>query len=223
MNPFTHFNFAASARSVVFVLCALLSALVIADHPPGHEHKLAGAAKSASVSAGWTIAAGASRLNFVSVKNNAVAEVHRFTGLTGEVSADGSANLQIALASVDTGIAIRDERMRSVLFDTAKFPHATARLKFDPAPVRALAVGESLVITTPVKLGLHGASAELTAKLRVTHLAGGHWLVATEQPIIVDGKAVGLGEGVEALRQLANLQGIATGVPVSLVLMLDGN
>ncbi len=217
MNPFSQTNVSILVRGVALALCASLAGVTMADHPSGHEPKSAGTAV-----AGWTIAGGASRLTFVSVKNNAVAEVHRFTGLMGEVSADGSANLQIALDSVDTGIAIRDERMRSALFDTAKFPQASAQFKFDPAPVQALAVGESLVLATPVTLDLHGVSAQLAATLRITHLADGHWLVATEQPVIVDGKAFGLGDGIEALRKLANLQGIATAVPVSLVLTLAG-
>lgn len=199
-------------------LALLLAAPAMAHHAPGHGDGTTGTSSGA-----WTVVGEASRLTVVSVKNNAVAEVHRFTGISGSVGADGSAQLRIALDSVDSGIPVRDQRLRELLFDTAKFPEAHARLRLDPAPVRELAVGASLELSAPVALELRGVPREVAATLRITRLANDHWLVVTEQPVVVDAVAFGLNDGIAALREVAGLHDIATALPVSLVLVLDGD
>ncbi len=73
--------------------------------------------------AGWTLDNTDSRLSFVTVKAQNVAEVHSFTQLSGEVDSTGIATVTIQLASVDTLIEIRDERMREVLFQTDIFSY----------------------------------------------------------------------------------------------------
>lgn len=65
-------------------------------------------------------------LNFVSIKKVHVVETHRFESLSGAITDTGVATLVIDLNSVNTGIDIRNERMRNLLFETATFPQATA-------------------------------------------------------------------------------------------------
>ena len=69
--------------------------------------------------ADWTLDNAGSRLSFVSIKATNVAEVHTFDALSGSVGGDGHARVVIQLASVNTLIPIRDERMREMLFQTA--------------------------------------------------------------------------------------------------------
>ncbi len=61
----------------------------------------------------WHIDNAQSRFSFISIKAGDVAEIHRFTEIGGTIGDDGSVNIVIELASVDTLIPIRDERMRS--------------------------------------------------------------------------------------------------------------
>ncbi len=170
---------------------------------------------------GWTLAATDSRLAFVSIKNDAVGEVHRFPALGGTVDASGRLALEIALDAVETGVPIRNERMRTMLFDTAAHPTAKVSAQVDAAAVRALPVGASLSVATPVTLSLHGLSGELPGEFRITHVSAQQWRVSTEAPLIVNAATFGLGEGVEALRNLAKLQAISAAVPVTASLLFD--
>ncbi|WP_162456152.1 YceI family protein [Pseudoxanthomonas kalamensis] len=198
----------------------VLSSLLVACSGSGSDAASAPATEAdATVAAGdWSLVPEASRLSFVSLKNDSIAEVHAFGTLSGNFSTAGDGTLTIALASAQTGIPLRDERMQSMLFDVVKYPQATATLKVDRGEIDALAVGEHAIVQTEVTLDLHGTSAVLPATLRVTRTAPKAWLVVSEQPIVVDAGAFGLLDGIEALREVAGLKAIGGGVPVSLVL-----
>lgn len=160
----------------------------------------------------------ASSLTFVSVKNAAVAEVSRFTGLSGTVAEDGQVNLVIDAASVATNIDIRDQRMREHLLEVVKFPEATVGAKVDLAAIRAMPVGARQSLTLPVTVTLHGASQQYTATLDVVKLAGGVQ-VSTTAPLIIKLADFDLLPGVDKLQALAGLASIAVQVPVSAVLV----
>jgi len=94
-------------------------------------------ATNSSAWADWTLDNAGSQLSFVTVKAQDVAEVHTFSELSGAVGADGRARVLIQLASVDTLIPIRDERMRDVLFNTELFPTAAAVAQLDMRKLQA--------------------------------------------------------------------------------------
>ena len=75
---------------------------------------LTGAALSAR--ADWYLDGESSRLSFVSTKNANVAEVQRFLVLHGKVDPEGLAQVEVELESINSGIPLRDERMRKELF-----------------------------------------------------------------------------------------------------------
>ena len=77
--------------------------------------------------ADWVLDSENSHLSFVSIKNGVVAEVHRFDTLRGGVNDNGTAALKIGLASVETNIPIRNDRIKSMLFDvaTVSYTHLT--------------------------------------------------------------------------------------------------
>ena len=68
--------------------------------------------------ADWTLDNERSIVNFISIKNASIGEVHRFRSLAGSVSDDGAVRLVIDLDSVETLIPIRNQRMRELLFET---------------------------------------------------------------------------------------------------------
>ena len=168
--------------------------------------------------AGWTLDNTGSRLSFVTVKAQNVAEVHSFTQLSGEVNSTGIATVIIQLASVDTLIEVRDERMREVLFQTDVFPAATVSTGIDLAELNTLAAGTSSVVPVELMLSLGGLEFPLTAELLVTRLATDRMLISTFKPIIVNAANVALAEGVEKLREIAGLPSISNAVPVTFVL-----
>ena len=80
---------------------------------------------STSAIANWQVDNDKSTLNFTSVKKNSIGEIHSFKQLSGMVSKAGAVKFAIDLTSVATGIEIRDQRMKSFLFETDKFATAT--------------------------------------------------------------------------------------------------
>ena len=168
--------------------------------------------------AAWTLDNNASQVSFVSVKAGDIAEAHRFTEVSGDVSADGAASVTIQLASVDTLIPIRDERMREMLFNTNMFPTATLRTNIDMAEVNGLDVGDSADVVMELMLDLHGKQTPLTAEMSVGRLGDSTLLVASRKPVILNAASVDLVDGIEALREIAGLPSISKAVPVSFVL-----
>ncbi|MCP5395347.1 MAG: YceI family protein [Sphingomonadaceae bacterium] len=163
----------------------------------------------------WTLDGANSDLSFVTVKAGNIGEAHGFKGLGGAVTPEGAATLTIDLATVDTDVEIRDERMRDVLFQVGTHPEAKVTAQIDPASIGELAVGQSKAVPVTATVELHGVSSDIETTLDVTRAGPDTVLVTTPRPIILDAAAFGLGEGMEALRNLAQLPAISTAVPVT--------
>lgn len=163
----------------------------------------------------WVLDNERSTIAFTTVKASQIAEVHGFDTLSGSVGADGAASVDIDLASVNTNIDIRNERMRDILFQVADFPQAQVSVTLDPAEFAALSVGESLTTTVEATLDLHAASNTMPAELVVTRIGDDLVKVETAQPLVVAAGSYGLGEGLEELATIANLDSITPQVPVS--------
>lgn len=171
--------------------------------------------------AAWTVDNASSQISFVSVKAGDAGEVHRFTEISGKLSDDGDASVVIQLASVDTLIPIRDERMREMLFETDVFPTASLSANIDMDALEALGPGDSTNMTVNLTLEIHGEQVELPAEMVVARLGDDKLLVSSRKPVIVNAASVDLAEGVEALREVANLPSISKAVPVSFVLTFE--
>lgn len=171
--------------------------------------------------ANWTLDGDGSALSFVSTKAINVAEVHRFGQLSGNVDGSGKVSISIALGSVDTGIELRDERMRDMLFDTEHYPVATVSATVDASAIDAMSAGDSIDMTIEGDLDLHGVSKPLMMDIVVTKSGDDHLLVVSKKPVLVNVPEFSLAEGVEALREIAGLPNISLAVPVSFVLSFD--
>jgi polyisoprenoid-binding protein YceI len=197
------------ARSLIVAVPLMLAACA---SEPAAEPPLDGAG---------TLDPAASRISFVSVKAGEVAEPHYFDGLSGQVGADGAAEVTIDLASVETAVDIRNERMREMLFEVARFPQATASVQLDPAAMATLATGDTLVQPVTATLDLHGRESEVATELAVTRIAADKVQVQTVAPIIIDSRVYDLFGGIEQLREVAGLPGITPQVPVTLSLTFN--
>ncbi len=163
----------------------------------------------------WSLVSDQSRLSFVSVKAGEVAEVHHFAKLTGTVQPDGTASIAIPLDSVNTGIDIRDERMRNILFDVATHPTAIFATTIDLASLNSLSIGDQRRMPLAGQLSLHGLTAPVETQVTITRAADGKVLVNSLDPIIINASSFGLTEGLAELQKLAKLPGITPDVPVS--------
>lgn len=167
----------------------------------------------------WYLDNESSRLSFISTKNLDTSEVHRFLTLHGTVSDSGKASLRVELESVSTGVSLRDERMRALLFDIEKFPQATVSAQLDIRPINTLAPGAQLELSLPLTLTLHGKSHSYTAELLATRLDDHRFQVVTLAPLVLNAADFDLLKGLDALREAAGLSAISRSVPVGAVLI----
>lgn len=180
-----------------------------------HLAALALVAAAAPAYAEWSLNGDKSVLNFVTTKAVDIAEIQGFQRLSGSVSKDGQAQLKIALASISTGIPIRDERMSKFLFDAERFAEATMSALIPIADLAELAAGQSSELRLEGELSMRGFTLPITSDVQVVKLQDGSLQVNSMVPVIVNGADLGLLDGIEKLRELAGLPSIGKSVSVS--------
>lgn len=163
----------------------------------------------------WTLDATASELSYVSIKSGEIAEANTFEALSGNVTAEGAATVEIDLASVSTGVDIRDERMRDIFFGVADNPTATVTAQIDPAAFEALKVGESAQTVLDGTLALKGIEAPFQAVVTVTRAGPDRVIAVSDKPVIVEAARFELTDGLAQLQELAGLPSITPVVPVT--------
>ena len=174
---------------------------------------------SSAASADWQLDAAASSFYYVTDKAAAVSEVNSFTGLAGGISDAGAATLTIDLATVDTAVEIRNQRMRDILFQVAQFPQANVKVTVDAEALGDMQPGMATTGSYPVEVSLHGVVVQMNADLQVLKLNADTLQVQLARPLIVAASAFGLAEGVEELRKVANLASITPNVVVDFTLV----
>jgi polyisoprenoid-binding protein YceI len=167
-----------------------------------------------SASAHWVLLADQSSLSFVSTKNQNFSELHHFKTLQAEFDAEGKLSLEIDLTSIDSGIAIRDTRMREKLFIVDKFPKATLSAQLTDSVLK-LGLGKSISTTIPAQLSIMGISKTISVSVQVTRTADNSIVATSTQPILISAADFGLTAGLDILQKLAGLSGIGQTVPVN--------
>jgi len=168
----------------------------------------------------WSLDNESSSLSFVTVKAEHVAEAHSFDRLSGTIGDNGDVEITIELASVNTMIQIRNERMQEMLFETNMFPEATISGSIDLDALTDMDAGASTARQIDFELSLHGQSVALAADVQITRTGEGV-VVSTLKPIIVMSDAFALTAGVEKLREVAGLPSISRAVPVSFTVVFE--
>lgn len=174
---------------------------------------------SFSASADWSLDNEASSLHYLTSKAGAITELNAFTELSGSIKGDGLAVLDISLASVDTAIPIRDERMRTILFKVDDNPLASVEVDVSQLPLDTLSAGELLHEHLVAALTLNGVTNSVETEFTISVLEDGDLLISNRVPLVIDAGAYGLAEGVEALREVAGLPSINNNAVVSFSLV----
>lgn len=169
----------------------------------------------------WQLNTTDSSVLFGSVKKGAVYETSRFEQFSGHIGRRGIAELTIELASVDTGIDIRDSRMRTMLFNLTDYPRAQIQVPVDVEQFNAMVPGELWPLSAGGKVLLNGHERTVLAELHIYRLTEQRWLVKTAEPVVLNLAEFGLLGGLDALREIAGLDSIMPRVPVSLELVYD--
>jgi polyisoprenoid-binding protein YceI len=176
---------------------------------------------SAASATQWQINNNESQINFISTKKTNIAEVHQFDKIAGSLADNGEFSVAIDLASVDTGVEIRDSRMKEFLFNIADFPKAVISAKLPPNEIAQLEVGQTKPLSVDGMLELHGQKQEMTFEVLVTKVTANELLVVSAHPVILNADNYKLAKGIEKLRELASLPSISHAVPVSFYLTLN--
>ena len=169
---------------------------------------------SFNAQAGWQLDNEKSLINFISIKKSTIAEVHHFKSLSGTI-ADEVAKVNIDLLSVETNISIRNERVKSVLFDTSKYSSAFISAKIDASILSALKIGQRFQKELVLTLDLHGITNKIPATVNVTKLSDDSIMVHSVNPVILKASDFGLDKGIEELASIAKLSVISSTVPVT--------
>lgn len=173
----------------------------------------------------WALDPVSSTLTYQSVKKNTIVETNKIRNIGGTLSPEGDARVTFDLNSVDTGVDLRNVRMRFLFFETFKYPTAELTAKVDPAAFADLAAKRRMTARLPFRLSLHGVDKDLEANVVVTMITDRMVSVASESPVAVHVEDFGLLPNVEKLEQAANVTNIVPTASVSFdfVFTADGD
>ena len=159
----------------------------------------------------------ASQIQFVSIKNNVIGEVSHFDTLSGSVTDAGDVEVRVVLDSVETNVGIRNERMKTMLFEVGLYPEAVITAQLDAEAIATMSDGG--VTNVALQIDLHGQTVTKDAQLNVAVTDQGV-SVTTTQPIMLTAAEFGLEGGVAALQEVAGLNAISRVIPVTVALRL---
>lgn len=169
------------------------------------------AAPTASLS--WTLEPDTSTVAFGSIKNDYTGESHKFSGLSGGVDDAGQVSIEIDLASVNTNIEIRDERMLQYIFKAAGAATVTAQM--DLASFEDLEPGASRVMEVDATLDLLGRQTDFYLDMFVLRLDENRVLASSNAPAYIATEDLGIDAGIDALQEIASLDSITRVTPLT--------
>ncbi len=169
---------------------------------------------------GWHLDAAASELRFLSIKNGDLAEANRFDTISGLITDQGKAQIRVLLDSVDTGIDLRNVRLRFMLFESFQYPEAVITVQLDAALLRDLPALPRKEIDLNYALSLHGLTLSNRARVSVTLLGEDRVEVTSVAPIPVSAAKLGMAKGIATMEQAAGVSIVPVGV-VSFTLVFE--
>ena len=164
--------------------------------------------------ADMTLDKSVSSLNFISSKNEHIAEQHSFDRFTGMIDEKGKLLITIDMTSVNTLIPIRNERMQSLLFNVEKYTSATFSAQLSPKML-SLKSGEILKATIVGEMSIAGTTAPVSFDVSLVGLLNDRIQASTNKPTLISTSTFQLDDGIDALQKIAMLQSISKSVPLS--------
>ena len=170
--------------------------------------------------AGWAIESNQSSITYLSSKLtgnlSTIFENNRFTNFSGTINDAGEVVLNIDMNSVDTGVAIRDERVKEHVFNVKQYPQATVKMSVKDLIVDCCEFGYTQMVE--VLLSMRGVTKKIKGKVGVTR-RDDRLLVQSVSPILINATDYGMLEGIQTIKELVKLVNIPTTIPVSFQLV----
>lgn len=176
---------------------------------------------SSTTFASWNLNPEESQFSFSSTKKGTALENHTFNQMSGSIKDDGTATLTLDLTSVNTGIEIRDERMKNMLFETDTYTSATFTTQVDTESLESQPAGSIKQLKVTGLLNLHGVEKEISADLNMIKLNASKAVISTTRPIAINAADFALDGAITSLKDLAKLSSISFAVPVSFSLVFE--
>ncbi len=164
--------------------------------------------------ANWRLVTTDSQFSFVTTKNKNFTEEHTIAFSEGYISKEKKLMLSLDLSTVDTQIAIRDQRLKDILFDVEQNPVAKITAELD----RRLPLMEPFEVS--FDLNLHGTTQTMSA-LVMLQSVNDQLVVTNFEPVLVNGKDFGLDGAINQLTKIAGLQSINYSVLVDFKLTFE--
>jgi len=169
----------------------------------------------------WTLDGEASKVAFGSIKKDTVGEVHHFKSISGSVDDSGKVSVEIDVASVETWIDIRNERMQKLVLNAS--PKAMLTAQIDTDALNKLKPGDTTTVDVEGTLSLNGNDVEIETALFVARLSDKKMMATTDEMIMLSTKEAGIDDGISALMKVAKLPGITRVSPVTLRLVFEAS
>lgn len=171
--------------------------------------------------ADWILDSNNSNLSYGSIKNGFIGESNTFKKISGNIDDNGHINIDIDLASVDTKLELRDQRMRDIVFKVAENANAKLTGDMNLEAHHDQMIGTSKVIEATIGIELVGQKIDYDVMLTVTRLAENKVMITPHGVIFLDVEDFELAGAIETLRELAGLDTIATVAPMSFYLTFE--
>jgi polyisoprenoid-binding protein YceI len=165
----------------------------------------------------WKLNEEQSQISFQTTKNGSVVENHTLKLDSGSISDSGEATVTIALNTVQTGIDIRNERIRERVFQTVQFPVATVHQKLN---LNDYPEGTPVIQDINANLSLHGIEKPIVLKLSILRLKN-TVQVSSVEPVLLKASEFDLEKGIDQLQEIASLDSIAKIIPVSVSMVFE--
>ncbi len=168
----------------------------------------------------WKSVEDQSRVAFGSVKNDTNGEVHHFNTVSGTVKDTGELKLTVDLASIETNIDIRNERITKHVFQEGKAQAViTGEIEMDE--INSIKQGETKVLEIQATLAFAGIENDIDVEMLVARLSDDRVLVTTADFMMLSTDDLGIDDGINVLQQLAKLSGITRVTPVAIRMVFE--
>ena len=164
-----------------------------------------------------------SNIHFLTTKNTHITEVHHFKKFDATINKSGLAKLTIDLTSVDTRIAIRDERMQEHLFETSRFSQASFEAEIPTAILTQASNGQQIQFELKGKISLHGEQAQASCTVMISPNNDETITVSSITPLLIDAASFNLVAGINKLTEIAGLKSITYTVPLTFNLLFKAD
>ncbi|MDE1460902.1 YceI family protein [Spartinivicinus poritis] len=176
------------------------------------------------VQAAWQVQSEHSKVNFVTEKiftnGKSVKETQLISGVSGQVNDQKQAEIKIDLATIDTKIPIRNDRIKQWVLDTTNYRYATVKADLSGIDEQKLTVGAAKQMEVDGQLTIRETTLPIKLFVKVTKNAAADYLVESYQDTSININQYGGEAGVQQMTKVMGLKSITSVVPVKWALTL---